>query len=202
VETLPVRYASQRYRFFRAASAVAVGLLVSVILALTAPLTTIDLGILTATWALVGWQAIRGARLCLEVRVDSVMVRNPLRTWYIPKAAIRAADGDGRALVLPGMRGGARHGDGVHQPPLLGASLPDRGCRYGVVGPAASGCCASAPTEHRKAKPLIMPRRRAVLTRLVAIDPEIGVLQLWSVDTVAEWTRPLFPSDGGRPSRA
>jgi hypothetical protein len=105
VETLPVRYASQRYRFFRAASAVAVGLVVSVILAVTAPLTTIDLGILTATWTLVGWQAIRGARLCLEVRVDSVMVRNPLRTWYIPKAAIRAADGDGRALVLPGMRG-------------------------------------------------------------------------------------------------
>jgi hypothetical protein len=106
VETLPVRYASSRYRVFRAASAVAVGLLFTVILTLTAPLTTMGLGILTATWTLVGWQAIRGARLCLEVRVDSVMVRNPLRTWHIHKAAIRAADGDGRAFVLPGMRGG------------------------------------------------------------------------------------------------
>lgn len=105
VETLPVRYASSRYRFFRAASAVAVGLLVTLIFVLTPPLSTVDLAILTATWTLVVWQAVRSARLCLEVRVDSVMVRNPLRTWHIPKAAIRAADGDGRALVLPGMKG-------------------------------------------------------------------------------------------------
>jgi hypothetical protein len=104
VETLPVRYASSRYRAFRVASALVAGLLMTLVV-LTGPFTTVDLGLLTATWILVAWQAIRGARLCLEVRVDSVMVRNPLRTWHIPKDAIRAADGGGRALVLPGMRG-------------------------------------------------------------------------------------------------